>query len=590
MASLSPFPIFRFFNAAGAPLSGGKLYTYEAGTTTPLATYTNAGAGTPNANPIILDANGECAVPYLQDLPYKFNLTDSTGLQQPGWPQDNISNASVIALNNFITLLAGNTGSDQIGYKSAGSGSELISLQDLLDSEEVSIFKFMTEVQRNDVQSYTGSVDVTSAIQRAHDYANGRVITGWGACRITNQINATSSMIGIGGGIFEGGGLSFIWHGSSNRVFNFSTYKQGWRFENFRVDTRNVLTPNTALYFAGGLVGAKFSMIETRGYHSGPAWGGTYADHDGILIDTDGVTNNSTQNQFDQVYLVKNRRGLTFLDGGLIGDGGGNIFSNGYGWCKEYNIKSTGPAFMIQGGDFNCEAGGFNFVQSGNFAAGWVYEGVQATQAMNADFIIRADVAASFGLFNWTGGNISSNEGGSAKILSSAGNGSHIFRYTISGETNGTSSAVQSDNFYAGQGFYSENRGTADGAWTTPSFSAGDYTGQGAMTVSVIAGNVGDFKYTFYGKTMTVKFSIAGITIGGTPSQAIRIAIPNSQTVESYSSNPISTKDNGTWEIGTAEVQAGQPYIFIYKDAAGGNWSASAANTSFKGELSFEVS
>lgn len=51
-------PRIRFLDSNGAPLVGGKIYTYTAGTTTPLATYTNQGAGTPNANPVILDSAG----------------------------------------------------------------------------------------------------------------------------------------------------------------------------------------------------------------------------------------------------------------------------------------------------------------------------------------------------------------------------------------------------------------------------------------------------------------------------------------------------------------------------------------------------
>lgn len=48
----------QFFDNNGDPLSGGKLFTYAAGTTTPLATYTAQTAITPHANPIILDAAG----------------------------------------------------------------------------------------------------------------------------------------------------------------------------------------------------------------------------------------------------------------------------------------------------------------------------------------------------------------------------------------------------------------------------------------------------------------------------------------------------------------------------------------------------
>lgn len=58
MAKLLPYPKFRALDSNGAPLSGGKVYTYEAGTTTPKATYTDSGAGTPNTNPVILDSQG----------------------------------------------------------------------------------------------------------------------------------------------------------------------------------------------------------------------------------------------------------------------------------------------------------------------------------------------------------------------------------------------------------------------------------------------------------------------------------------------------------------------------------------------------
>lgn len=49
---------WQFFTNNGDPLSGGLLYTYEAGTTTPLATYTSLSANTPHANPIVLDSAG----------------------------------------------------------------------------------------------------------------------------------------------------------------------------------------------------------------------------------------------------------------------------------------------------------------------------------------------------------------------------------------------------------------------------------------------------------------------------------------------------------------------------------------------------
>lgn len=45
-------------DANGDPLSGGKIYTYLSGTSTPATTWADSGGVTANPNPIILDANG----------------------------------------------------------------------------------------------------------------------------------------------------------------------------------------------------------------------------------------------------------------------------------------------------------------------------------------------------------------------------------------------------------------------------------------------------------------------------------------------------------------------------------------------------
>lgn len=49
-------------DTSGNPLAGGKVYSYEVGTTTPKALYTDATLTTPASNPVILDANGQALV------------------------------------------------------------------------------------------------------------------------------------------------------------------------------------------------------------------------------------------------------------------------------------------------------------------------------------------------------------------------------------------------------------------------------------------------------------------------------------------------------------------------------------------------
>lgn len=91
MAILSPTIRQRFFTASGAPLAGGKLYTYAAGTTSDQATYTDYTEATANANPVILDANGECNL-WLGNAAYKMVLKDSADVTQ--WTVDNVNQAS----------------------------------------------------------------------------------------------------------------------------------------------------------------------------------------------------------------------------------------------------------------------------------------------------------------------------------------------------------------------------------------------------------------------------------------------------------------------------------------------------------------
>lgn len=77
MASLSPTPKLQFFGTDGLPLVGGKLYTYAAGTTTPLASYTDYTGNTANTNPVILDSNGEADVWLPETTSYKYILKDA---------------------------------------------------------------------------------------------------------------------------------------------------------------------------------------------------------------------------------------------------------------------------------------------------------------------------------------------------------------------------------------------------------------------------------------------------------------------------------------------------------------------------------
>ena len=102
---------WQFFDANGVPLSGGKLYTYVAGTTTPQATYTSSSGLTPNANPIILNSEGRVSgtneVWLDSAVSYKLILQTSASVQL--WSADDLSGITGVPSNTAYAVLCGGT-------------------------------------------------------------------------------------------------------------------------------------------------------------------------------------------------------------------------------------------------------------------------------------------------------------------------------------------------------------------------------------------------------------------------------------------------------------------------------------------------
>ena len=57
-----PLPRWQFLTDDGSPANGYYVYTYEPGTTTNKATYSDSGGSTPNSNPIVLNSRGEAQI------------------------------------------------------------------------------------------------------------------------------------------------------------------------------------------------------------------------------------------------------------------------------------------------------------------------------------------------------------------------------------------------------------------------------------------------------------------------------------------------------------------------------------------------
>lgn len=62
MTGLLPNAQQQFLDANGQPLSGGTVYMFEPGTTTPKATYQDSALSVPNSHPIILNSAGRATI------------------------------------------------------------------------------------------------------------------------------------------------------------------------------------------------------------------------------------------------------------------------------------------------------------------------------------------------------------------------------------------------------------------------------------------------------------------------------------------------------------------------------------------------
>lgn len=76
--SLAPV-ITQLLDDYGYVLAGGYIDTFEAGTTTPLATYIDLDGAVPNANPVVLDAAGRATIRVTDGVAYKFMVYDADG-------------------------------------------------------------------------------------------------------------------------------------------------------------------------------------------------------------------------------------------------------------------------------------------------------------------------------------------------------------------------------------------------------------------------------------------------------------------------------------------------------------------------------
>lgn len=177
----------QFFDDNGDPLSGGKLFTYDAGTTTPKATFTTDAGNVQHTNPIILDSAGRIPsggeVWLTKDTFYKFILKTSNDVvlftadnvpssQTTSLPASSVSyvpsppltgNTVQAALSEVFPKLAASSGSSRVGFIQAGTGA-------VATTTEAKLRSFISLSDFGAVQN--GTTDDVTAVNNAIAAAN----------------------------------------------------------------------------------------------------------------------------------------------------------------------------------------------------------------------------------------------------------------------------------------------------------------------------------------------------------------------------------------------------------------------------------
>jgi len=338
MAALTPVPKIQFFAANGEPLVGGKLYSYAAGTTTPLVTYTDQAATSANTNPVILDSRGEASV-WLGTGPYKLRLTTATDVDI--WTVDDIYSEGAQSMQELLS----SSGSSLVGFIADGVGASYRTVQSKLrDTVSVKDFGAVGD----------GTTDDTAAIQAAVN-VGGDVFFPVGRYVISSTINVTKTMVLRGAAASFGDSTAaaeLIYTGSGIAV---QIGTSGTKIYNVRIDTLKISASGTATSSATAiglkLLNSNYAVISNlvvRGFTAGK---GVQATASGSDI---GASNN-----FIGCFLWNNKFGYEFTGAGVgVADyasmisGGAVIGDNVTAGSVGLTVGQYAAETMVYGTDF----------------------------------------------------------------------------------------------------------------------------------------------------------------------------------------------------------------------------------------------
>lgn len=278
MAVLTPPPKMQFFDINGDPLVGGKVYTYEAGTTTPRVTYSDNTGASANPNPVILNARGEASI-WLGAEVYKFKLTDSNDVEL--WTVDYIA-APISSVSPTFTgnaSITTNSSNPALTITQTGFGLALR----VQDSANPDATPFVVDAAGN---VGIGTATPTSALEIAAPgvftgawaylpagttmiFAQTAAPTGW--TKSTTHNNKALRV--VSGAASSGGSVAFTTAFSATRVLSGSTDGHALTIAEMPAHTHSQETMAVGVNFAAG---GNFNTTTTQ---TGSTGGGAAHSH-----------------------------------------------------------------------------------------------------------------------------------------------------------------------------------------------------------------------------------------------------------------------------------------------------------------------
>ncbi len=341
----------QYFDDNGGPLSGGKLWTYAAGTTTPLATYSDAAGTTPNTNPVVLNARGEATI-FWSAAPYKVVLTDASDVTI--WTQDNISTP--------LAELSGASGSALVGFSqsvSYAAGTVGAALKRVVSVTDEPFGATGDGVTDDTAAILAAILAVASTTGLSSDGdPTGALYFPSGVYRITQSgvFSALGDTLRSGVLCFgDGPGNTIIWLDPSGLSADAYFYDNGASARSWNATFRDMSFRGGATWRTLGLGYANFNAFCKGFKFSGPTWESAHV-FDNVefafldtVLETAG-SNNADTIRFSRCMINKCRR-TNYLN---------NLQSMGVTWSQCYgsnlfgNFLEYGSAVSGGAGNFSC--------------------------------------------------------------------------------------------------------------------------------------------------------------------------------------------------------------------------------------------